>query len=109
MMDKLMKNIRYAVDAEQQEAEKNHGRTFASAHEGYGVLAEELQEATDEEENVMTSLGKLLYAIRQDSVENIENVCLRIERCAMLAACEYCQVAAMARKMILTMNESKEA
>lgn len=109
MMDKLMERIRHAVDVEQHEAEKNHGRVFASTHEGYGVLSEELQEATDEEENVMSSLGKLLYAIRQDSHEDMKQVCQHIERCAVLAACEYCQVAAMARKMTATISQSEEA
>lgn len=108
MMTELKKSIRGVTGAEYVRACAEHGDTFGSLHEGYGVIAEEVQEACEEQERVMTSLGELLHKIRTGSPDEIENVCERIERTARLAACEYVQVAAMARKMVHTLHRAKE-
>lgn len=108
MMDKLRKEIREATGKEYVRACSEWGDTFASLHEGYGVIAEEVQEACEEQERVMTTLGDLLHKIRTGSPNDIENVCERIERYARLMACESVQVAAMARKIVHTMHRAKE-
>lgn len=104
-MEKLRREIRESTNREYVRACNEWGDTFASAHEGYGVIAEELQEATDEETRVMTSMAELLSAIRTGGPEEIENVCERINRTARLAACEFVQVAAMARKLVHTLHK----
>lgn len=105
MMDKLRREIRETTGKEYVRACNEWGDTFTSLHEGYGVIAEEVQEACEEQERVMTTLGDLLYKIRTGSPDEIENVCERIDRYARLAACEYVQVAAMARKMVHTLHK----
>ena len=42
--------VQSLVDAEYRRAAGLHGALFASTHEGYGVIAEELQEASEEQE-----------------------------------------------------------
>lgn len=104
-MEKLRREICETTGKEYVRACNEWGDVFASLHEGYGVIAEEVQEACDEQERIMTSLGDLLYKIREGSPDDVENVCHRIERYARLMACESVQVAAMARKMVHTLHK----
>lgn len=108
-MEKLRREIRESTGREYVRACKEWGDTFCSLHEGYGVIAEEVQEACEEQERVMTSLGDLLHKIRTGSPEEAENMCNRIERYARLMACESVQVAAMARKMVHTLHRDDKS
>ena len=51
-MTTIVQPINLLVSDELDRASKIHGETFASAHEGFGVIAEELQEVGDELEIV---------------------------------------------------------
>lgn len=104
-MDKLRREIRETTGKEYVRACAAWGDTFVSLHEGYGVIAEEVQEACEEQERVMTTLGDLLHKIRTGNPDDVENVCGRIDRYARLMACEAVQVAAMARKMVHTLHK----
>lgn len=107
-MEVLLKEVKGSVDAELSRAQVNHGKTYHSPHEGYGVLAEELWEAEVEHDHVDYLRRLMLRALQtNDSVRLIELMGDISER-ATLAACEYVQVAAVAQKMILTLSEVKD-
>ena len=105
MMKKLLQLMRYAVAAELTEAGKNHGPVFASMHEGYGVLVEEVNEARAEQRAVCGALDPLLYTMRVDDPEMTMDYLDHIEEHATLAACEWIQAAAMARKSKRTLKK----
>lgn len=77
-MNALRDAISDLVSWEAVQAQRKHGESYASHNEGYGVLAEEVQEASDE-------LGDALKAIGRTAVN---------------AAAEAIQVAAVCRKWL---------
>lgn len=104
MMTKLLSRIKANVDAELKEARKNNGLYFNSSHEGFGVIAEELEEAREEASDTINSFEPMVRAIRKNDKGVLDNLLVSLENHATLAACEFIQVAAMARKM----RESEE-
>lgn len=104
MLDHIKPIVDSAVGIELAYAQHDNGQTFHSPHEGYGVLAEELHEAAAEVGAVDSWFETLIMTIQHNNSKGIIDCAERIERCARLAACEYIQVAAMARKLRLTME-----
>lgn len=106
-MEVLLKEVKGSVEAELSRAQVNFGRTYHSPHEGYGVLAEELFEADTEHNHVDYLRRLMLRALQLDDTERLVDILGDIAERATLAACEYIQVAAVSKKMILTLNEVK--
>lgn len=104
MLDHITPIVNSAIDIELTYAQHDNGQTFHSPHEGYGVLAEELHEAAAEVSSADSWFETLLMTIQQNNCTGIIACAEHIERNARLAACEYIQVAAMARKLRLTME-----
>ena len=98
-MVKLFRSVRGLVKQELTLANKQNDEYFHSAHEGYGVIVEEKTEAWDETINVEGAVDRLLRAMILDRKDDLHEAAKAVERHAMLAACEYIQVAAMARKL----------
>ena len=98
-MVKLYRRMRGLVKQELELANKDNGDHFNSSHEAYGVIAEENTEAWDESIDTHQKVDDLLGAIRRNDRGAILEAAKEIERKATLAACEYAQVAAMARKL----------
>jgi hypothetical protein len=105
-MTTIVQPINLLVSDELDRASKLHGKTFASTHEGFGVIAEELQEVGDELEIVEGYLSTMLTFIRDEDKQRIVDVadCLRDR--AVNAAAELIQVAAMCEKMTRTVREA---
>lgn len=99
MMVKLFRKMRGLINQELYLANRQNGDHFHSAHEGYGVIVEEHTEAWDETLDTHAKLDELLTAIRRNDHKGLVIATKDIERHATLAACEYIQVAAMARKL----------
>lgn len=99
MMVKLFRKVRGLLRQELDLARAQNGEYFNSVHEGYGVLVEENTEAWDESIDTHASLDDLLRAMMRDDHDGVMAAAKEIERHASLAACEYIQVAAMARKL----------
>ena len=105
----LQTTIAAAVSTELIDAKRIHGERYASAHEGYGVLMEELHEATVE-------LRDLDSLIREQTMEDLhENdlagmICdlADVDLLARHLACEAIQVAAVARKFSETLAALRE-
>ncbi len=92
----MMDGLRKLAHAEKARAQKQYGQTYASMHEGVGVLAEEVQEAGDSLADMVTSLDTLIRVYRRgcDVGESLREV----YRYALLTAAECIQVAAVAMK-----------
>lgn len=94
----LIHGMNAMADWETAHAKTQHGEKYASLHEANGVLIEELQEGWDEGKALATLSDDLTRAIREG--KNIRNVLADIKERAILAACEYIQVAAVAQKAL---------
>lgn len=75
---------------------------FHSAHEGYGVLKEEIEEAEEEIQEVRENFGILWDTIRENGL-GFESIA-EIEDHAIKAAAECIQVAAMCKKYRESLN-----
>lgn len=107
MMAKTLSGVRCLINRELSMARRTHGYYFHSPHEGYGVLMEELDEAREEDKRTKEAAEALLYAIRKGNARRVHGLLKDIEHHATLAAAEYVQVAAMARKMRETAQEEE--
>lgn len=94
----LIHGMNAMADWETAHAKAQHGEKYASLHEANGVLIEELQEGWDEGKALATLSDDLTRAIREG--KNIRNILADIKERAILAACEYTQVAAVAQKAL---------
>lgn len=73
---------------------------FASNHEGYAVIKEEIEEAVEESNLAVGNLEILWDVIRENGV-GLESVSY-IKQHAIKAAAEFIQVAAMCEKYVLS-------
>lgn len=108
-----MNELRKEIEAAAQ-AELNRANTifpiFSSAHEGYAVALEEIEEAEEAMENVKSSMGVMWDRVRGKSIAHFldkETTPVAIYRQAIDAACEMVQAAAMLLKYEMSMP-SKE-
>lgn len=104
MLDHIKPFVEQCVATELQYAQRDNGQTFHSPHEGFGVLYEEMYEAKTEAEKADRLMKMMLQCIHRNNAYGINNTAELLERYATNAACEYIQVAAMAKKMQLTME-----
>ena len=81
-------------------AKQNHGTTYASHHEAYGVLAEEVQEAGEEHKSIQQHMEQLLRFVRTDYTEGIADCLAVLKQDAIRAAAESVQVAAVCQKWL---------
>lgn len=105
MIDPIMSKIVPVMQEELARAQVNHGETYASMHEAYGVLSEELYEADIEYHEVRAYEGMLISAIHKGESGLLRGELGIIFDRALQAACELVQVAAVAKKAIHTLNE----
>ena len=98
MIDPIMSQMIPIVQEELTRARVNHGSTYASMHEAYGVLSEELYEVGIEYREIVAYEGMLISAIHKGDEKllrsELDTICNR----AIKAACELVQVAAVCKK-----------
>ena len=104
-MQSIVHPIHLLVDTEYERAKMIHGGVFASGHEGYGVIAEEVQEAVEEANDVVDKLDALLRSLRGEDRQNTIDWADALGDSAVNAAAEMIQVAAMCQKMVKTMED----
>lgn len=95
----LINPVNILVKDEYERAAGIWGEVFTDAHQGYGVIAEEIQEAGDELEKVEGVMYQLLAAIRDSKGKAISDLADYMQEKAVNAAAECIQVAAMCHKM----------
>ena len=103
-MTSIVHPINLLVSDEYERAAGIHGLVFASTHEGYGVIAEELQEAVTEAERAQAVMHQLLKAIHREKAQTICDLADYIRDTAVNGAAELIQVAAMCEKMANTVK-----
>lgn len=81
---------------------------FASAHEGYSVLLEEVEEAEKEMRDVRVNLDVLWRCVRHDNPEAVKKVAARVVGKALNLAAEAIQVMAMGTKIIDSLDHNKK-
>jgi hypothetical protein len=105
MMTELIKIVTEATEAERREAYAAFG-DLHSHNEGYGVLAEEIDEVQAEIRFMMHYFDRLLRVIRCD-LRELGSDLGQIRRNAQLAACECIQVAAVAQRFLDLLEKEK--
>ena len=99
MMNELIDAVTALVGEETQRAKEQYGEKYASLHEGYGVLVEEIDEVGEDMEKIEDGLLRILRYIRKNDWGAVGDWLSFIQQDAINAACECIQVAAVARKM----------
>lgn len=100
MIDGVYADIKAAAEQELKRAKMEHGAVFASLHEAYGVLAEELFEVGVEVKAVNGYADRIVELIHRDDGIGLVSALYTIKQRAILAACEMVQVAAVCEKAI---------
>ena len=101
MMGKLKKRMRENVTFELEESRRNFEQLFSTRKQAHAVLFEEVNEAEDEMGKVIDlgiRLNQVLRAERSAPAGREGTILRDMEECAVCAACEAVQVAAMCRK-----------
>lgn len=93
---KTMEGVKYLVQNELDMAADDNGEHFASDHEAFSVILEEVAESKEELAVIIDCMNGLWRSVRQDTKSG--DIFTDIERHARRLACEAIQVAAMARK-----------
>ncbi len=105
MMIELIKLVSDATESEVRSAYNVHG-ALHSKNEGYGVLAEEMEEVLEQIAIMRRYTDSLVRVIRYDLRELGADLAA-IKKSAILTACESIQVAAVAQRFLDLINEVK--
>ena len=87
-----------AIKAEIEHAKQNWGPTYASEHEAYAVLKEEVEEAADDLELLQEDLELLWNSTKGNAQEVCRVNRSHIAKLALALAIEAVQIAAVANK-----------
>lgn len=106
MMDKLMDDVAKLVGEEKARAYEQYGR-INSIHEGFGVLAEEVQELEESSGGVVKTdvMKRLISIIRIGNDAELQNALGKILTSAIESAAEAVQVAAVCCRVLDMMKE----
>lgn len=102
--------INDAIEAETREAEKNYGKKYASKHEAYAVLKEEIEECKEEIDKIKTPIHLFWLSVRGRQKDiNVDNYSDTkqiniIKSIAINTAKEALQVAAVCNKILSTIK-----
>ena len=105
-MKELFEAIEQESKKELARAAAFHGSIFASPHEAFAVILEEIEESIDSLVPVVYNLSMFWSGVKEDGKEQQIERLLEIERNALLSACELVQTAAMARKAMQLYEEN---
>lgn len=102
-MQELVNSVEKLVEEEYGRASAEFGPRNATDHESFAVLLEEMEEAQVEGNNAYTDLHGFWSQVKRNSSPAVKaHYLTKVQSSALLAACEYIQVAAMAHKARLT-------
>ena len=100
--EEATKSIEQAICHELRNIVKKYGPTYASEHEGYAVLLEEVEEACETANYMQDALKRLWTSIRQNEFSNFE--LSQIYNYAIGLAEEAVQVAAVCERFMETVK-----
>ena len=95
MIDEIKKDVEKLVEEELRRCIKTKG-LFVDGHQAHGAIREEVEETVEDVEVMVQRLNNIWTAVRRD--EYPAQAIHQLKICAINAACEAIQVAAMARK-----------
>jgi hypothetical protein len=98
-MKELLSSAEKLADEELKRSYKKFS-VFNSSHEGYAVIAEEVEEHEDDTQYIRTDKNTLWDAVKKNDKKLSAAVIFALKRDAIHAAAEAIQVAAMAQKFI---------
>ena len=104
--EKAAESIEQAVAYELQNIVKNYGAVYASEHEGYAVLLEEVEEAGDDLKYINLLMNELWKEVKSDSVS--KDFLNSIKVGAIELASEAVQVAAVCERFEETIANKSE-
>lgn len=104
--------IQKSIKLELENIKKNYGENYNSAHEGYAVLLEEVEEVEECLRYIRTDI-KILWEGVKNNFKDLENIdkaaeLLMVVVNAKQLAEEAVQVAAVAEKFVQTMDGMKD-
>ena len=91
--------LKKAIYAEVENIKNTHGKNYNSIHEGYAVLKEEIEEASEEMERIKTLLSEIWQNCRNDDVTESLGNAKKMNLYALYLMQEACQIAAVAEKI----------
>jgi hypothetical protein len=96
-MNELRNGVQRLVSKETEKAYEDFG-PFRSAHEGYALILEEVEESSDELDNVKRNLAALWKSVKND--EPSQEIAERVWIYAELMAAEAIQAAVTAKRFV---------
>ena len=102
--EKAEESIDKAVVYELQNIVKNHGAVYASEHEGFAVLLEEVQEACEASKSMQDHLESVWNDIRNNISEKIGSDLGQVREWALALAEEAVQCAAVCERFLETIK-----
>lgn len=102
-MNKVKEKLPALVEEELAAAMEEHP-LFASAHEGYAVLLEEVEETESNMRAVRNELSALWYGVKSDNLRVVSFQASLVKGAAIDLAAEAIQVAAMAQKLLASIG-----
>lgn len=107
-MNRLLTDIKHLTMSEYNRAAEKFGACNNSDHESYAVIKEEVEEAAEEVAFIDAYLENFWQECKQNEPmsEKLHNLKMLMEH-AQLGAAELIQVAAMAYKAVLTVEERR--
>ena len=107
-MSELREAVSRILDEEISRIKDRYGETYASIHEAYGVLAEELHEARQEVKGLRAYVKDLLTDLPFEDRDDLRCDLNEAYWHSLNGACELIQVAAVCKKALDTLDQ-KEA
>lgn len=98
-MDEILEKMEAAAEAEYEKILAKWG-VFHSAHEGYAVLLEEVEEAQEEMESLREDMKALWGKIREDAEDEAAEIAAEIYADTIRGAAELMQVGAVCLRFI---------
>jgi Cys-tRNA synthase (O-phospho-L-seryl-tRNA:Cys-tRNA synthase) len=98
-MKKLLEEVEKLSVEELTRANENFPQ-FASAHEGFAVILEEVQEHQEDNHKMIELLDSVFGHIRTNDIQHTNEFIKRLKESALHAAAGAIQVAAMCQKFI---------
>ena len=105
--EKAMSFLLKSINAELENANK-WGEDFSSNHEAYAVLKEEVEEASEELDNIKSALNIYWHSIRVNANKNCMEGCIRnLKRKTLCTIKELIQVYVVCCKTLRTIKKEK--
>lgn len=103
-MKRTLRGVSYLIENELDMAQAEHGKVFASMHEGESVLREEIEEAVDEMEHIGHDYSWMWDYIKEEDAKSARLCARDIADDAERLAAEAIQIAAVAQKFVETVD-----